>query len=269
MVSPARRVSLDAVNLPVWGLPDTRADMNRHTGVTDPGERVALDAVLATLNRRPILDLGFGTGRTVSLLAPFTDEYVGIDYTPEMVVEARTRHPGVDLRHGDARDLSQFPDAHFGLVVFSFNGIDAVDPEGRRAVLREIRRVLALGGRVLYSTHNLAGPGARERPWKCSRSELLHPRHLLGRAKSFSGEVRNRRRLQPACMEGPGWAIRVAGAHGFRIAIHYTAYDQILRELVEFGLGSPTLYSSTDGSVVTEHVSTRHVWWFHVVATAS
>ena len=257
---------LDVINLDAWSRAATRSYMDRNEGATDPGEHASLQAALSTLDRRPVLDLGYGTGRTVGLLAPWTDRYVGLDYTPAMVAAARTSHPGVDLRWGDARDLAVFEDESFALVVFSFNGIDAVDREGRSRALAEIRRVLAPGGQVLYSTHNLDGPGARERPWKVDRSELVHPRHLVKRALALPVQVGNRRRRLPACREGDGWALRVAGAHDFRIVIQYTAVREVLAEVGRAGFTRPVLRSSRDGRVVEPGSSTSDTWWFHVLA---
>ena len=257
---------LDVINLDAWSRAGTRSDLDRNEGVTVAGEHAALQAALRTLDRRPVLDLGYGTGRTVGLLAPWTDRYVGLDYTPAMVTAARAAHPGVDLRWGDARDLSAFEDETFALVVFSFNGIDAVDREGRSRVLAEGRRVLVPGGQVLYSTHNLDGPGARERPWTVQRSELMHPRHLVKRALALPVQVGNRRRRLPACREGDGWALRVAGAHDFRIVIHYTAMREVLAEVERAGFARPVLYSSRDGCVVEPGSSTSDTWWFHVLA---
>jgi SAM-dependent methyltransferase len=240
--------------------------MDRNDGPTDPGEHRALQAVFALLDRRPVLDLGFGTGRTVSLIEPWTDGYVGIDYTRAMVEAARAAHPGVDLRHGDARDLSMFDDATFALVVFSFNGIDAVDRDGRRKILDEAHRVLVPGGQLLYSTHNLDGPGARERPWRLTSGELRHPRHVIRRALALPGEIRNRRQRLSACREGDGWAVRVAGAHGYRIVIQYTAASEARLEVERAGFAPPTLFSSWEGRVLTPGSSSADTWWFHVLA---
>src|SRR4029077_6207672 len=126
-------------------------------GWTDPGEQAALQSVRADASNQPILDLGVGPGRTVSLLREISTDYVGLDYTSELVLACRQRYPEVRILHGDARDLSQFSDGSFQLVVFSFNGIDAVNAEDRLTILREARRVLRPGGALLFSTHNRNG----------------------------------------------------------------------------------------------------------------
>ena len=63
--------------------------------------------------------------------------------------------------------------------MFSNNGIDAVDHEGRERILAEARRVLEPGGTFYYSTLNKDGPlfgairgrlrGSRGRSARCCR----------------------------------------------------------------------------------------------------
>lgn len=102
-----------------------------------------------------VLDLGVGTGRTTTWLQPRATSYVGIDYAEQMVAVARRRHPASDLRVGDAADLSEFTDASFDAVVFSYNGLDYLHPaEKRHRCLDEVHRVLHAGGVFVFSSHN-------------------------------------------------------------------------------------------------------------------
>ena len=102
-----------------------------------------------------VLDLGVGTGRTTPFLAARAGQYVGLDYAPAMVDEARARHPSATFVVGDATDLVAFADGSFDAVVFSYNGIDYLHPDARRAAcLRACRRVLVAGtGRMILSRH--------------------------------------------------------------------------------------------------------------------
>ena len=102
-----------------------------------------------------VLDIGIGGGRTCEILAGQARRYVGVDYSPAMVAEATARHPSLDLRQGDARDLSMFADGSFDWTFFADNGIDAVDDADRMRVLSEVRRVLKPGGVFLYKTQNI------------------------------------------------------------------------------------------------------------------
>lgn len=102
-----------------------------------------------------VLDLGVGTGRTTPALRALGGRYVGLDVADEMVRAAREAHPGAEFRTADATDLSEFPNASFDAVVFSYNGIDYIHPESaRQHCLTECRRVLRPSGVFIFSSHN-------------------------------------------------------------------------------------------------------------------
>jgi len=101
-----------------------------------------------------VLDLGCGTGRTTAVLDRMGFDVVGVDISDPMIRHARSIFPHIEFESGDATDL-QFADASFEYVLFSFNGLDYVQPEEDRYVaLREIRRVLNPGGTFVFSSHN-------------------------------------------------------------------------------------------------------------------
>jgi ubiquinone/menaquinone biosynthesis C-methylase UbiE len=101
-----------------------------------------------------ILDIGVGGGRTTAYLAAPSDQYVGIDYSEEMVRACRSRYPSQRFELCDASDLTMFADKSFDAVVFSFNGIDTLGPEGRSRCFSEVARVLADDGKFIFSSHN-------------------------------------------------------------------------------------------------------------------
>jgi SAM-dependent methyltransferase len=90
------------------------------------------------------------------LMRELSSDYCGIDYAPAALAVARKRHPTFDFREMDARCLDFDTDA-FGLVTFSYNGIDAVGLEGRLAIIREVHRVLRPGGYFVFSSLNRNG----------------------------------------------------------------------------------------------------------------
>ena len=101
-----------------------------------------------------ILDIGVGGGRTTPYLAELAHHYVGIDYSEEMVRACRSRYPSQRFELCDASDLTMFADETFDAVIFSFNGIDYLDPEGRSRCFSEVARVLADDGKFIFSSHN-------------------------------------------------------------------------------------------------------------------
>jgi ubiquinone/menaquinone biosynthesis C-methylase UbiE len=117
-----------------------------------PEEEVE-QALTALLGNEPVgdlLDIGTGTGRMLTLLAPRATRALGVDRSHEMLALARaTLAPGdfrhVQLRHGDMYHLP-LSARTIDLVVLHQVLHFADDPV---SVLREVARVLRPGGRLL------------------------------------------------------------------------------------------------------------------------
>ncbi len=265
----ARAAELDAVNRRTWRLPQTVRLYERLEGWTDPGEKAAVEYVAAEVRARPILDIGVGAGRTTPLLRAISQDYVGIDYTAEMVEACRARHPGARVEHMDARDLGRFEDNHFALAMFSFNGIDAVDFVDRPRVLREVHRVLQPGGLFIVSAHNRLGPGHGERP-RLRLDFSWNPLKLGWRSwrllRSLPRSWRNARRLRTLNETHEDWSIMNCGAHDFGIVIVYTTLAEQKRELEAAGFDTERVFDSVAGQPVADGADTSAIWWFHYVA---
>lgn len=125
-------------------------------GLFEPEARL-LKLYGSDFKRWSVLDLGIGAGRTTRHFAPACGSYLGIDYAPGMVDQARRNCHAFASRieTADARDLHMIPSASLDFVLFSFNGLDCIDPSDREAVLREVHRVLRRGGIFSFSAHNL------------------------------------------------------------------------------------------------------------------
>ena len=120
-------------------------------GLTAP-EKYCLSQVPFS-SRHSILDIGVGTGRTTGPLSKMFEQYIGIDYSENMIAAAKLSHPNADLRAMDARRL-EFTQ-QFDCVMFSFNGIDYVTYSERQSIFRMITNVVRSEGYFIYSTHNL------------------------------------------------------------------------------------------------------------------
>ena len=259
---------LDAVNRGTWGRDDVVEAFVERSGPIDAGEAVLLERLAPEFGGRPVLDLGYGGGRTVPLLRAVSEDYVGVDYVPELVAAAQRRFPGVRLEGGDARDLSRFPDASFALVFFSFNGIDGIAHADRPLVLREVRRVLEPGGVFAYSTHNLdhssagngfVGAAGRElmrRPWAAVR----HVRRIPGAIRSYG-------MLRRHSEAGEGWAILPDPSYGFSVVLHHVTLRAALDEAHAAGFEQLEVIAS-DGTAVPEAASDTSTPWFHLLARA-
>jgi ubiquinone/menaquinone biosynthesis C-methylase UbiE len=104
-----------------------------------------------------VLEVAIGTGRNLPFYPPEV-RLTGVEFSPAMLELARRRAlelgREVDLRVGDAQALD-LPDESFDTVVctLSLCGI----PDERRAV-REMKRVLRPGGRLLLLDHVAGSP---------------------------------------------------------------------------------------------------------------
>lgn len=265
----ARALDQDTINRGTWKRPDTVREYQRLEGWTDPGERAAVEYVCAEVRGRPILDIGVGAGRTTPLLRAVSDDYLGIDYTEEMVQACRARHPGVRIEHMDARDLGPLESGRFALAMFSFNGIDAVHVEERHQVLREVHRVLQPGGLFIVSAHNRHGPGHGEQPglhldWTWNPLKLGWRTVKL--ARSLPRSWRNSRRLRALNETHDDWSIMNCGAHDFGIVVVYTTLAEQKRQLAAAGFDVELVLDNVAGRPVADDADTRAAWWFHYIA---
>ncbi len=250
-----------------WGAADVVVHYST-AGHSDAGERAAL-ADVEPWSRRRVLDLGVGGGRTTGLLAPRAASYLGLDVAPEMLAVARGRFPAADLRVGDVRDLGDLPDGGFDLVVFSLNGLDALDRSGRAAALAEMARVVADDGRVLFSTLNVDGVSFDERPWRSagglrSSRGRDHLRHAARHPGSVVRAVRNFRRTRHQAEDGEGWARRALRAHEFRFVVHFATLAEAVAGARAAGMEVVAGYAD-DGRPVDVRAGVTSADYVHLV----
>jgi SAM-dependent methyltransferase len=129
-----------------WSSPVGRARADRRarlfiaTGRIGPGARV--------------LELGCGTGEFTRRVAPSGAEVVALDISGDLLVKARAK-VGAQARfaRGNAEVLP-FRDGAFDVVY----GCSILHHLTVEVALREVRRVLRPGGRLVFSEPNLANP---------------------------------------------------------------------------------------------------------------
>ncbi len=250
-----------------WGAADVVSRFATR-GFTDAGEEMALRAVEAWAGG-DVLDIGVGGGRTTGLLSDRAGSYVGIDSSPEMLDLARDRFPDQDLREGNAVDLRGLTDAAYDLVLFSFNGLDALDHGDRRAALAAMARVTRPEGRVLFSSLNLDGVSFDERPWRVAGG-LLSPRvrHHVAYAARHPGSmvrsVQNYRRTRRDGEDGHGWGRRPLRAHEFRFVVHFATMEETVAEARTAGLEVVAAYAD-DGSWLAPGMAHTDADYVHFV----
>jgi len=94
-----------------------------------------------------LLDVACGTGVAAQAAAAAGAHVTGVDFSPAMVVMARSLHPGIDFQAGDAEALP-FGDASFTAAIANF-GIHHVEHPER--AITEAHRVLAPGGAFAFT----------------------------------------------------------------------------------------------------------------------
>jgi len=202
-------------------------------------ETAALDRLAGEARGLPILDLGVGGGRTVSALRAISEDYVGVELSPQMVAACRQRYPEATIELGDARDLGRFVEGHFQLVVFSCNGIGMVDHEARVRILAEVRRVLRPGGAFVFSTHNRRCPD-HDAGFRFPALELSwNPLRLLVRSARFASRtvarMRNRRRHLPEERRLADYSVINDVCHDYGTLLYYIDLAAQRRQLADAG----------------------------------
>jgi SAM-dependent methyltransferase len=262
--------AMEGINRRAWRSSEVLRWYGRFKGHLDAGERICFERIADDARGQPVLDLGVGGGRTAALLLGLTDDYVGLDHTPEMVQMCRRKFPGVRIEDGDARDLSRFPGSSFQLVVFSFNGLDLVHDEGRHRVLREVHRVLRGGGAFYFSTINRDGPDFRG-PRKSARTitPTANPVRLAKRAASYLlGRARGRFRLARYRRfeeRQEGHSVLLHQANDFGLLVYATSIAELRTQLTFAGYGGIDILAPVSGRPVLNGQGDDEPY-FHVIA---
>lgn len=116
-----------------------------------------------------VLEAGVGTGKNLPY-HPRNAEIVGVDLSPRMLERARRRAMRIgSTARLEVADIQALPfrDASFDTAVATFVFCSVPDPV---LGLREVRRVLKPGGRLLLLEHVLS-----ERKWLCPIMRWLDP----------------------------------------------------------------------------------------------
>jgi SAM-dependent methyltransferase len=121
-----------------------------------PNPVVAMDArhtldVLAAKPGERILDAGCGTGRHLGPMLRAGSNPVGVDFSRGMLNVARRNYPGVPLAVADLQRSLPFETGRFDAVLCALIGehLDELP-----LALREMHRVLGVGGRLVFSVYH-------------------------------------------------------------------------------------------------------------------
>ncbi len=197
-------------------------------------EKVILARIANEVRGRRILDLGVGGGRTTPHLLELTADYLGVDYSPELIAACAAKCPGVRFRQGDARALETLGAEPFDLVFFSFNGIDHVSHAERQQILTQILRVLKPGGLLWFSSHNLRVRPPR--PWHpAAYSWGRNPKTIVRNIYEATVGLGNYLARAASQTEETGRAILVDSAHRFQLVLYFVDPTEQVRQLAARG----------------------------------
>lgn len=118
-----------------------------------PFESWLLHRVVELAQGAPVIEVGTGPGHVAAFLAEAGADTSGLDLTPQMVDEARRRHPAVRYEIGDLRQLMR-PSTHdgWGAVLAWYSLIHLASSELPPAVAALVRPLRA-GGWLVLALH--------------------------------------------------------------------------------------------------------------------
>jgi SAM-dependent methyltransferase len=209
-----------------------------------PDDRSRLDALAAArlAGLAPgawILDVPCGYGRHAIPLAAEGNRVVGLDRSTSQLAEARRRRGSATGPHLLRADYREIPiaDGTFDAALNLHSSFGYAGEDADRTMLREVRRVLRPGGRLLIETNH------RDRLPARSPAREWHP---LGNGAVLLTESRVDR------IAGMVELIHTyvpAGGPADTRAIRWRAYSvtELTRLLADTGFGEVTCYGSLDG----------------------
>jgi SAM-dependent methyltransferase len=183
--------------------------------------------------RGQVLELGCGAGRITRHLVARADHVTGIDISAAMVAECRRLFPEARFLQGDLRDLSRVDPGPWDVVVAGFNVLDVLDADDRARVLDAIHGLLAPGGLLIMSSHNLACAPLIPEP---TRNFSTNPARSLNRLARLPRAIRNRRRLRGMQSFAGDHAILNDVAHDYGLLHHYISRDGQESQFAAHGL---------------------------------
>jgi SAM-dependent methyltransferase len=230
--------AIDRINLRTMRSSEVVAHYAR-PGRLLPHEQAALDLVANEFRGQPVLDIGVGGGRTVTALLEVSPDYLGVDYSAEMVAACQRQYPLVRFEHADARHLSGLPDGSISLAVFSCNGISMVGHADRLQIIREVHRVLRPGGVFLFTTYNRNSPEARAGFRFPEFHASLNPARMAVRLARLTRDtavsLHQRRKNLRHEVHTPHYAVLNDKCHNYGVMLYYITLDQQRRQLEAAG----------------------------------
>ena len=245
---------IDQINRTEMSKLSSVAHYSRRNDLSE-AEQAALSSVALSAKGKRILDIGVGGGRTVAALTAVSRDYLGIDNSAAMVTACRKRFADHHFEEMDARAMPALPDASVQLAMFSCNGIGMVSHADRLLILREVFRVLAPGGVLLFSTHNQNSPDHTAGFQWPEFEPSANPARLLVRSTRFAKQAATRwvrrRRLRSLEIRTPQYSVINDVCHDYGVMLYYISLQEQRRQLESLGYARNALAFDLAGREVT------------------
>jgi Methylase involved in ubiquinone/menaquinone biosynthesis len=221
-------------------------------------EIAILKSIEKDIINKKILDIGIGGGRTTRHLVNISSDYIGIDYSLNMINECKKTfsNSNIDLRVCDARNMSIFDDEMFDFILFSYNGIDYSSNYDRLLILSEVLRLLKPKGYFAFSTHN-KNCGKFNKFIITGRSTFI--KTVYHNIKGLMNYLRNRR----YCKYFEGYSIINDFGLDYSLLTYYINLNDQVRQLREIGFKGDIKAYDFEGNMATDNC--RHMWIYYCV----
>jgi ubiquinone/menaquinone biosynthesis C-methylase UbiE len=165
----------------------------------------------------------------------------------------------------DARDLSRFGSNSFDFILFSFNGCDYVNAEGRDKIFKEIKRVLKPDGSLCFSTHNILSI----RNW-AHITFTFNPYYLTKNAFIFFKRKKINRidNKEINKISNKEYIILKDGSHEWSLDVFFISPDYQTKLLKSLGFKKIRIFDLTFGKELADSESrkTKDKWLYYLCA---
>lgn len=231
-------------------------------------ERAVLADLRGAIAGARVLELGCGAGAITRELLALTDTLVGVDISPAMVEHCRSTFSQGTFLVGELGDLLGHAQASYDVVVAAANLLDVATHDERPRVLAGLRRVLAPGGVLYFSSHNRNSTAALRQAAHGPTLRLTRSPYRLMRsvAAYVVGTVNHHRLARHQRFESE-YAIINDSAHRFGLLHHYITRAAQERQLAEAGFELVAVYGM-DGRRLAPSDDDAEFTELHYVARA-
>jgi uncharacterized protein len=118
-----------------------------------PFDRWLVDRIAAEADGGPVADVGTGPGQVAARLAAGGAQVLGVDLSPAMVEEARSRFPDVEFAVGDLANLLRPRAAAGWSAITAWYAFVHLAGSELAAVVAGLARVLVPGGWLAFAVH--------------------------------------------------------------------------------------------------------------------